>query len=303
MASTKDGTGETVESFSKRWLAKRPAKTPKDNVSHLTHHILPIFGPVSILALASAHGDQLVAALDAKVAAGTMSDKHARNIWGTAKRMVKDAAHAKPATWLRCLGSNPFRDVMGPERTHAKKARQFLYPSEFLALVGCHDVPTSWRRNVAIAVFLGLGDGEQRALRWEHVDLVHGTVNVCEVYDRTSKAVREGTKTDAPRIVPIPAALVPLLSEMHERAGGSALHHVQAAGLVCRASPASAPWPAGSARGCARQAWIAPRSSRTRLSTCRSAGTTCVRRAGRGWPSRAALLTRSATCSGTGKRR
>lgn len=225
-ASTKDGTGESVESYSKRWLAKRPKKTAKDNGSHLTHHILPVFGSVSILALTSRHGDELVAALDAKIAAGKMSDKSARNVWGTAKRMVKDAAHAKPATGLRCLESNPFRDVMGPERTHAKKARQFLYPSEFLALVSCHDVPTSWRTNVAIGVFLGLRDGEQRALRWEHVDLEHGVVNVCEVFDRTSKAVRDGTKTEAPRVVPIPPTLVPLLEAMHAKADGT--------GLVCR---------------------------------------------------------------------
>jgi integrase len=225
-ATTRDGKGESVEAYAKRWLGKRTAKTAKDNASHLTHHVLPVIGNVSILGLTSKHGDELVADLDRKIAAGTLSDKSARNVWGTARRMLKDAAHAKPATGLRCLDSNPFRDVMGPERTHTKKARQFLYPSEFLTLVCCQDVPTTWRRNVAIAVFLGLRDGEQRALRWEHVDLEHGTVNVCEVFDRTSKSVREGTKTDAPRVVPIPPAIVPLLSEMHAKADGT--------GLVCR---------------------------------------------------------------------
>jgi len=225
-ATTKNGNGESVEAYSIRWLRQRSKKTAKDNGSHLTHHVLPVIGPVSILALSPAHGDELVAALDRKIAGGTLSDKSARNVWGTVRRMLKDAAHAKPSTGLRCLEENPFRDVMGPERTHTKKGRQFLYPSEFLTLVCCEDVPATWRRNVAIAVFLGLRDGEQRALRWEHVDLEHGTVNVCEVFDRSTKAVREGTKTDAPRVVPIRPALVPLLEDLHERAGGT--------GLVCR---------------------------------------------------------------------
>ena len=86
-------------------------------------------------------------------------------------------------------------------------------------------VPTKWKRNVAVAIFLGLRDGEQRALRWEHVDLDHGVVTVCETFDRHSKAVREGTKTGAARIVPIPAPLLPLLREMHDA-------HDE--GLVCR---------------------------------------------------------------------
>jgi integrase len=225
-ATTKDGKGESVTNYSTRWLATRTKKAAKDNASHLTHHVLPVIGPVSILKLTSKHGDALVGALDAKIVAGTMSAKTARNVWGTIRRMLRDAAHAKPATGLRCLDVSPFRDVMGPERTHEKLARQFLYPSEFLDFVLCQDVPLSWRRNVAIAVFLGLRDGEQRALRWEHVDLEHGTVNVCEVFDRSTKTVRDGTKTGASRTVPIPPALVPLLTDMRERAGGT--------GLVCR---------------------------------------------------------------------
>jgi integrase len=82
--------------------------------------------------------------------------------------------------------------------------------------VSCPKVPARWKRNAAIAVYLGLRDGEQRALRWAHVDLEHGVVNVCET---TSKGEpREGTKTDAPRNVPIPATLLPLLEEMHVHA-------------------------------------------------------------------------------------
>jgi integrase len=215
-ATTRDGVGESLSAYSIRWLASRPKKTAKDNASHLRHHVLPVIGNVSILRLTSTHGDELVAALDRTIAAGSMSDKSARNVWATAKRMVKDAAHAKPSTGLRCLDANPFRDVMPPERVKTRRAKNFLYQSEFLDLVSCRAVPPSWKGNVAIAVFIGVRDSEQRALRWEHVDLEYGIINVCEVFDRTSKSVREGTKTDAGRTVPIPAPLLPLLASMHE---------------------------------------------------------------------------------------
>jgi integrase len=230
-ATTKDGKGELVASYATRWLASRAPKTRTANASHLTHHVLDVIGHRAILALTSADGDALVAELDAKIKAGTMSAKTARNVWGTAKKMLRDAAHAKPATGLRCLEANPFRDVAPPERTHVKQAKQFLYPSEFLALMSHPRVPTSWKANIAVAVFLGLRDGEQRALRWAHVDLEHAVVNVCETFDKLAKAVRAGTKTDAARTVPIPAPLMPLLRTMRDAADG--------AGLVCRglASP------------------------------------------------------------------
>jgi integrase len=222
-ATTKDGAGETVAAYSTRWLAQRAKGTAKDNGSHLKHHVLPVIGQVSILRLLPADGDALVAALDKKIEAG-MSNKTARNVWGTIGRMLRDAAHAKPSTGLRCLEVNPFRDVQPPERSKVKKAKQFLYPNEFLAFVSCPSVPVRWKRNVALATYLGERDGEQRAHRWPHIDLEHGIANVCET---TSKGeTREGTKTDAPRRVPIPAALLPLLEEMHEASGGE--------GLVCR---------------------------------------------------------------------
>jgi integrase len=71
-----------------------------------------------------------------------------------------------------------------------------------------------------------LRDGEQRALQWPNVDLEHGTVNVCEVFDRHAGASREGTKTGASRTVPILPELVPLLRELAAKAEGE--------GLVCR---------------------------------------------------------------------
>jgi integrase len=181
-----------------------------------------------------------------------MSDKTARNVWGTVKRMMRDAAHAKPSTGLRCLESNTLRDVMAPERSRARKALQFLYPSEFLAFVSCPDVPRRWKRNVVIAVFLGLRDGEQRALRWEHVDLEHGIVNVCETFDQARPAkLAAKVRNRGP--------LAPCRSPPHCcRYSPRCATRRTAKGSCARASTANAPWPAGFARGSRSQTSRAP---------------------------------------------
>ncbi len=217
---------ETVSEYAKRWLEARDGRVRSndDNRAHLEHHILPVLGLLDIRAVVRQDVERFVAALDRKVRDG-MSVKTARNTWGTCTRLFRDAAFAKPATGLRCLEIDPTRDVRGPDDDGTDRALQFLYPSEFSQFMACKEVPRAWRRNVAIAVYLCLRDGEQRALRWEHVDLVHGVVTVGETYDRRVGKVREGTKGGAARQVPIPPALVPLLEAMHKRADGK--------GIVC----------------------------------------------------------------------
>jgi integrase len=219
---------ETVGEYATRWLQARKGvvRSTIDNESHLMHHELPVIGSLGMRAVGPAHGDVIVGKLDAKAAAGELSDKTARNIWGTAKKMFKDAAQAKPATGLRCLdGGNPFRDISPPDRVKTKKALQYLYPSELTALLNCRSAPRYFRRYAAISVYLGIRDGEQRVLRWDNVDLEHGVIHVIEVFDKHTGQARDGTKTDAPREIPIPSPLVHLLREMHQESGGK--------GLVC----------------------------------------------------------------------
>jgi integrase len=217
-----DVARETVGEYAQRWIRSRKAnvRSVGDNESHLIHHVLPLIGSLDMLAITSANGDTIVARLDAKIEAGEISDKTARNIWGTAKKMFKDAAHAKPATGLRCLQSHPWRDVSPPERVKTKAALQFLYPSEVVSVLNCPSPPRYFRRYIAIAVYLGLRDGEQRMLRWPNVDLQHGVIQVIETFDKRTGGTRDGTKTEAPRLVPIPAPLLPLLRAMHRESGG-----------------------------------------------------------------------------------
>ena len=96
------------------------------------------------------------------------------------------------------------------------------YPSELLRFAPCEDVPLPRRRNLVVAVFLYMRDGELRELRWEDVDLEHAVVNVHHAYNRRTKQSKT-TKTGNTRRVPIHEHLLPLLRAMHAEANGDGL--------------------------------------------------------------------------------
>jgi integrase len=217
---------ETVREYAKRWLASREGRvrSNQDNRAHLETHILPVLGAIDMRAIERDEIERLVAKLDAKIEAG-MGSKTGQNVYGTCTCMFGDATYAKPGTGLRCLEVDPTRGVRGPNDDGTDKLLQFLYPSEFSTFMACPDVPRSWRRDVAIAVYLCLRDGEHRALQWPAVDLEHGVVTVAEAFIRRLGKAQDGTKSGAARQVPIPAPLLPLLQAMKKAAGGK--------GLVC----------------------------------------------------------------------
>jgi integrase len=213
---------ETVGEYAKRWLASRKDRVRSNgtNRAHLETHILPVLGLLDVRAIVREDVERLVDKLDSKMKAGTLSAKTAKNIWGTCTRLFRDATYAKPASGLRCLTVDPTDKVRGPDDDGEDKLLQFLYPSEFSQFMACKAVPRLWRRNAAIATYLGLRDGEQRALKWPAVDLEHGMVHVSETFDRQTGEERGGTKSSAGRTVPIPPELVPLLAAMKKQAKG-----------------------------------------------------------------------------------
>jgi hypothetical protein len=80
----------------------------------------------------------------------------------------------------------------------------------------------AWHRNLAVAVFLYMRDGELPELRWERVDLEHALVNVHHAYNRRTKQSKT-TKTGNARRVPIHENLLPLLCAMHAESEGVGL--------------------------------------------------------------------------------
>jgi len=116
------------------------------------------------------------------------------SVWTLVTNMCDDMVNAKKRE-LRVRTNNPCRDVKPPERGE-RRARQYLFPSEFLKFVSCEQVPLRWRRAVALAIYTYTRDGELRVLRWDggDVDFEHGVLSITRAYNRRAKTVK-GTKT------------------------------------------------------------------------------------------------------------
>ncbi len=114
-------------------------------------------------------------ALDDKVQIGETVDadgsrrsfgwKTAENSWIVVKAMFRDARGAKDVS-LCVRDDNPSEGVAGPDEG-TSKAKQWLYPSELLALVSCERVPLRWRLLFALAVYTYMRAGEIRRSRVE----------------------------------------------------------------------------------------------------------------------------------------
>ena len=208
-----------AEDWFTAWLADRKRRgltSWKENQAHYNEHIRPII-PGQIRDWSADDMRALSRALDAKVQAGAMKWKTAWNVWGTAHRMCRDSCMSKHDD-IRVRVDNPVANVAGPDRGE-KTSKQYLYPSEFSAFLAFEEVPLAWRRAVALAVCLFPRAGELRALRWEDVDLEHGTVHIHRARNRED-IVDKGTKTKAARRFAIEPVILPLLRAMHEESGG-----------------------------------------------------------------------------------
>ena len=212
------------------WLESRTAKgrtSTRDNEAHWRVHIEPAIGGKHIRAWTRDDLRALSRALDEKVRRisstnpitrkSAMSWKTAQNVWATAIKMCADSAASK-LDELRVRDDNPAVGVEGPDRG-ARKSKQYLYPSEFLCFVSSPDVPLRWRRIATLMVYLYPRPGELRELRWEDVDLEHGTVHIHQATDRITQRAK-ATKTDRARRFNIEPALLPLLRAMHDEVEG-----------------------------------------------------------------------------------
>lgn len=215
--------GESFAAWSERWLSARKTKglaSVKDDESRLRVHILPVLGDKLMAKIQPPDLEAFVAQLDAKVQRGQMSWKTARNIWGLVSKAFKDAKGSKLRE-LRVRRDNPALDVAPPD-AGADKAKTYLYPSEFLALLRCERVPVRWRRLIALSIYLYPRAGELEALQCESVDLEHGVVDIHQAMDRYRDIGKvKSTKTGVSRRVPVEPALRGLLRTLWREAGGT----------------------------------------------------------------------------------
>ncbi len=209
---------ETFEAWAERWCKAREERgltSVNDDRGRLRKWVLPLWRDKPIAGLERADVEALVEDLDVRVRADELSWKTATNVWGLVTKALADACKSKVRA-LRVRDTNPAADVEGPDRG-AKKSKVYLYPSEFLRLVACEEVPLRWRRIFTLATYLYLRAGEERGLEWPDLDLEHLDAFVHRTVDDDGKV--DTTKGEQSRHVQIEAELVPLLEAMRAEAG------------------------------------------------------------------------------------
>ena len=215
-------TGDSVSAWFERWSDARRMRghtSVRDDWSRFRHHIEPLIGHTRMAAVSRRQIEQVVRALDDRIAGGRLSWKTAQNVWVLLTKMFDDARSSKLHE-LRVRDDDPCDGVASPDRG-ARKAKVYLYPSELLRFVACERVPVRWRRMVAVSIYLGTRAGELDALEWEDVDLERGIVHVHRAIDRSRKGIVKSTKTGSPRRFRIEAAVLPLLRAMKAEGPGT----------------------------------------------------------------------------------
>ncbi|MGA7119696.1 MAG: site-specific integrase [Polyangiaceae bacterium] len=219
--------GETCAQYFRRFLEHRAAagkvRRLRDLRSAWDVWIASRIGRKPIASLTRDDVEDVRDALDCAVAArkreggrAGLSGARARNVWSVLTSLMKEACTSKRRD-LRVRADNPCTTVQPPDKTDAK-TKTFIYPMEFLKLVSCEEVPVAWRQLYVVACYLYLRPGELRALRWSDVDFDAGVIHVTKAYDEDSQTTKPPKTRNGVRDVPIPAALVPLLKVMRNRA-------------------------------------------------------------------------------------
>ncbi len=194
---------------------ERGIKGTRQEQSRFQEHLLPVFGSRLVADITRKDLETFVAQLDTRVRAGEMSWRSAGHVWALLAHAMKEACGSKRLE-LRVREDNPAAGVRGPDRGRPK-AKQFLYPSELLAILRCPRVPLRWKRLITLAVYTYTRPGELAALDWADVNEEHGVFHVHQALDDEGEA--KDTKTGTVRLVPIEPALRPLLAVLAKEQG------------------------------------------------------------------------------------
>ncbi len=219
-ASTPRAPDETVRDGCTRWVADRDARgivSVRTDRARLRTHVFPRIGSRPVAKVTREELEDLVTHLDRRVRAGQLSWRTALSIWALVSKLFSDACRSKDRS-LRARPDNPAAEVRAPDRG-PRKAKVYLYPSEFLALVRCPQVPLATRRLYAVAIYTFARAGELEVLCWSDLDLDHGTAHLHVAMDRDRKRVKP-TKSSMARRIALEPTLLPLLRAMRAEDAG-----------------------------------------------------------------------------------
>lgn len=200
----------TVATYATRWVESLPPGPTRGTYSRaLTGHVLPTLGAMDVVTVTSKDVRALVSKWDAGVASGEQAPSSARGYWTVCSLLFKAACSSKRDD-LRVRTDNPCAGVEGPTRSRIETTHQWLYPSEFLAVMACPKISAKVRYWIALFTLTGCRLNELRGLRWRDIDLARDVVHIrCQLDPRTG-ALRP-TKGKRARTIPLETTLRPLL--------------------------------------------------------------------------------------------
>ncbi len=217
------GGSETSDGWHARYLVYckgRGVTTIGDKGYRWGKWISPVIGSRPIAEVTRDEVEAVRNVLDGVILDGRLAWKTAANVWAELTATFAESCSSKLRS-LQVRNDNPASGVQPPERG-GEKSKVYPYPSEFLAVASCEDIPLAWREIHAIAVFTFLRPGELWVLNWNDVDLGDERIDVTKAWDFKSTKIKP-TKTGETRSIPIETNLLPLLRRMHDAAGGQGL--------------------------------------------------------------------------------
>ena len=209
------GKRETFAHYAARWLDDRDKRGfghIQNDGYNLAKHINPRIGEKPIADVTKEDLERIVQVFDQQIARGEYMWTTVQKWWQTITKIFKDACTSKNVS-LRVREDNPAANVAAPD-TGDDRAKAFLYPDEFLRFASCELVDLKLRRIAALALYLYCRACEIVLLRWEDVDLEHGTVTICRSWDRERKR-EKATKSSVPRMFRIEPHILPLLRVLY----------------------------------------------------------------------------------------
>jgi integrase len=215
--------GDTCDVWHTKYLAycvERGITTTGDKGYRWGKWIAPRIGAKPMASVERPELEAIRDDLDTAIRDGRIRAKTAANVWAEVTGTFAEACSSK-REGLRARQDNPASGIQPPERG-SDKSKVYPYPSEFLTVASCEDIPLEWREIHTIAAYTFLRPGELWVLEWADVDLDDGRISVTKAWDFKNARVK-GTKTGETRTIPIEPTLLPLLARMKRDAGGAGL--------------------------------------------------------------------------------
>ena len=203
----------TVATYAERWLAE--TKRSRDDETRIYEYALPSIGDMPLRDVRVIHIERLVKRL---VDEGHLSNRSILHVYSVLRVMFKRALREELIDRTPCtLGKDELPKKVDKDPEWRANAR--LSQVEAEALISCPDIPPDRRVFYSILLFTGARPGEVIPLRWSHL-LAREPLKALLLprgFDTKNKVLKEHTKTEAAKTVPVHPELERVLDDWRMR--------------------------------------------------------------------------------------